>query len=454
MFRNLLGSLWRPVKETWSNNSSSRGLGSFQIPTAVQRSVLLLRVAKAVPPKTYSPSASVFGQTELAKALRNIFPGLSRAFANPILAPVRVCARPSPTFRTAPPFGRIFPSTRFAPRSGPGNPFGGGSRNYSTGFAQRAYQEGGQQATNAFNGLSGLKVVPGALADEVKAKDLSDDLKHRIRARAAGRKQRTVKKVAAPVTPARMNVSMQRALDSQPLHLGQAAGVAEEPKAAVLCTRSSMKKASRNLANLAAEKKQNEESVTLSMYLYGPPAWEMETIAGSGPCHITHPLISEIKSLGQLHKDHLMAVANVLEKLLQHGFDAIIVNEEDGGMYELNVAFPPHYSRNKCIDCLLVMGIDPCSPHFRLEFTKLESPESSAPPVSPPERAQSNDLFAFNAMSGSGFPWREHHSPTSSVTSASLSAQQQALRGSAREFLQMIDVMQISGHSSRPSFCD
>ncbi|KAI9105401.1 hypothetical protein DFS34DRAFT_599214 [Phlyctochytrium arcticum] len=161
--------------------------------------------------------------------------------------------------------------------------------------------------------------------------------------------------------------------------------------------------------------------VTMSIFLYAPPAWEMDSIHPATTSKLHPSLISELHSLATLHRDHLTAVANILKKLYQHGAtDLRVVEADESGTYELVLTFPRGWARNDVVDAFLVMGIDPCSPHFKLEQQKLQ-PETRAPSVP----------LDYSTASAS-FPWLSD-SPSYEFYPQSPVAQD------AYEFLAMVD---------------
>ncbi|KAJ3161393.1 hypothetical protein HDU86_007175 [Geranomyces michiganensis] len=378
-----------------------------------------------------------------------MFPTLAARFttaagytARPMMARAYI-ARPAMSFRSAPPFGRAFPSntgnSAFSSRFS-------SSRNYTTGFAQRAYQQGGQQTFNAF---AGFKVLPGAVADERFA---NRDGKRNTAAKGAfTRRHSDCKTSAASSRPARLN-STRRAQKTKSVD-----AAAEDAKLkvceplAIAAAPAIVKKAYRDLSKLpdAASGKQCRESVTLSIFLYGPPAWEMDSVHPDTTTRISAALIAELRTLAAIHRDHLTSVATTLETLLAHGFKDVSVVEEDNGVYELVVRFPRGYGRDRVVDCLIVMGIDPCSESFRLECRIEDEVKDHASGFSLADAAKGN------AGSGNdfadGFPWRRAHSPSDSLSRQSLACAVVAAPTSAHDFLLLVNDLQGAG-SHKMSF--
>ncbi|KAJ3170862.1 hypothetical protein HDU87_008690 [Geranomyces variabilis] len=355
--------------------------------------------------------------------------------------------RPGLSFRCAPPFGRAFPSNGGAGAfSRPAS-----SRNYTTGF-QRVYDQGGQQAFNLF---AGFKVLPGAVADERFA---NRDGKGKASKATGGRR------------PARSSVSTRRAPKAKSV---KAAAFGDAKKAAVCDENVSVapavaaaaaapttlvaKKTFRDLSKLPASVEECQESVTLSIFLYGPPAWEMDTVHPGATTRISPALISELRTLAAIHRDHLTAVATTLETLLAHGFgDVSVVEYDDNGVYELVVRFPRGYGRDRVVDCLIVMGIDPCSESFRMECHRrvekgidAEADVVEQPPAAEPmncDDVAAGSRTCKDSENGSvfgEFPWRRAHSPSRGSLALLSPAGPAALSAasSANDFLLMLDEM-------------
>ncbi|KAI8589555.1 hypothetical protein BDZ88DRAFT_417931 [Geranomyces variabilis] len=191
----------------------------------------------------------------------------------------------------------------------------------------------------------------------------------------------------------------------------------------------------------------------------------MDTVHPGATTRISPALISELRTLAAIHRDHLTSVAATLETLLAHGFgDVSVVEDDDNGVYELVVRFPAGFGRDRVVDCLIVMGIDPCSESFRMEchrFTeKVEDAEADvsnmAQLVEPPaadtmryDYAVDNRICnATASASGSGsdvggFPWRRAHSPSQGSLGLLTPADPAAPPpSSANDFLRMLDEMQ------------
>ncbi|KAJ3138291.1 hypothetical protein HDU90_001253 [Geranomyces variabilis] len=475
MLRNLLGTLWRPAKEAWLRERAEGGLlASFGPPPPRPLAIVLplrpLKLASIVPqPFSRVPTANT---TPLLNALHSMFPALASRFtttagytaaARPMMATTAraYTTRPVMSFRSAPPFGRAFPS------NGGAGAFSrsAGSRNYTTGF-QRVYDQGGQQAFNAF---AGFKVLPGAVADERFA---CRDGKSKRATATAGK---TTGSAASSRRPARLSTrrahqakpgdfaavgDAKKAAASEIVSVAPAVAVVTAPAAGAI-----RKRACRDLSKLPASIEQCQESVTLSIFLYGPPAWEMDTVHPGATTRISPALISELRTLAAIHRDHLTSVAATLETLLAHGFgDVSVVEDDDNGVYELVVRFPAGFGRDRVVDCLIVMGIDPCSESFRMEchrFTeKVEDAEADvsnmAQLVEPPaadtmryDYAVDNRICnATASASGSGsdvggFPWRRAHSPSQGSLGLLTPADPAAPPpSSANDFLRMLDEMQ------------
>lgn len=360
------------------------------------------------------------------------------------------------SFRYAAPFGRIFPTN---------NVFGGGrtaamrfgrplgaQRNFTTGFAQPAFSGGSHQtfANSLSNSLSGLKVFPGALADEVDMKIQSrDDLRSRIRARAHARQLRRARLAKQPFKvsqPTHLNSTMKRAIDIKAVGLGEAvlSEVIKCPSAVVRPTR---KRTTTRRAPQPRDHSGNK-SVSMSIYLYGPPAWEMETMSNGNDNQITGQMIAEIRNLANLHKEHLTSVANILDKLQKNGPSSMDVREEEGGIYELSISFPRGLSKADVIDYLLVIGVDPCSPHFRLEVSEhsIDMQENTVASIgTDADKPASTSSAIYPAEFA--FPWPKAHSPDGSYSS---NLQFGDLPNSASDFLTMVDSMVDDKHIFGP----
>ncbi|KNC96878.1 uncharacterized protein SPPG_07708 [Spizellomyces punctatus DAOM BR117] len=455
MLRSFLGSLWRPVKglghplqgrlaRPWEATevSVSQGYSSSGIPSpsssrllqVARRTVLHQLFLRAGVTQKAAPQLPLLPYSHLLDALRSVFPGIARKMATQnITSTAWALPKNTSAFRgrfytgrgpigQAPPFGRIFPAqnTMFGAYSTRGFTQGsrqfGGRRNFTTGFGQQTFQSHGPSVSNSF---AGFKVLPGAVTEEMKDKNgMGDDLKARLRARVTRTpKRRLVPKAVKSIRPARLGVLLKRAVDVEPAGLG--AAVENTGTAVVVRTaKKVVTKRSPVQVNPASSK---AVSVSMSIFLYGPPAWEMDSISRAGSQNLTVALITEIRSLARLHKDHLTATAIILEKLLQSGLRDLHVREEEGGTYELIVAFPTGLSLTDVVDYLLVMGIDPCSPHFKLEEHQLKSDM--------PRRQEP-------AMNGVNFPWPAAHSCTSSLDSHHVSDN---LPADASAFLSMVE---------------
>ncbi len=69
-------------------------------------------------------------------------------------------------------------------------------------------------------------------------------------------------------------------------------------------------------------------AVTLSVFLFGKPAWEIEDLEGG---ELTPELINQIKNTGDKIKNGLDQTAGVLTKLLTNGWNG------SGGLYDVNL---------------------------------------------------------------------------------------------------------------------
>ncbi|TPX66453.1 hypothetical protein SpCBS45565_g04464 [Spizellomyces sp. 'palustris'] len=454
MLRSFLGSLWRPLKglghplqgrlaRPWEATevSASQVYSSSGMPSPsasrllqVARRTVLHQLFLRAGVTQKARQLPLLPYSHLLDALRSIFPGIARKMATQNINPT-AWALPKNTsaFRgrfypakgsisQAAPFGRIFPTqnTMFGAYSTRGFTQGsrqfGARRNFTTGFGQQTFQSHGPSVSNTF---AGFKVLPGAVIEEMKDKNaMGDDLKARLRARVNRTpKRRMVPRSVKSIRPARLGVLLKRAVDVEPAGLGAAV----ENIGTAVVVRTAKKVVARRSPVQVNPASTKAVSVSMSIFLYGPPAWEMDSISRAGAQNLTIGLITEIRSLARLHKDHLTATAIILEKLLQNGLTDLHVREEEGGTYELNVVFPTGFSLTDVVDYLLVMGIDPCSPHFKLEEHQLKNEMRRRPEP---------------AMNGVNFPWPAAHSCTSSLDSHHAS---ENLPADASAFLSMVE---------------
>ncbi|KAI8822090.1 uncharacterized protein EV422DRAFT_525624 [Fimicolochytrium jonesii] len=450
MIRHLWGSLWRPGR------ASLQAQAQAVLQTAPGQAAAT-RFLSLLPARNIQTIARTILEAPVTSqsALRKFFPGLAGKFASPIVTPLGTSnvvvkyapqsrmysgwARPS-TFN-APPFSRIFSNSarmpgRFAGFNRGQRFGGGGRRNFTSGFAQQAYTAGTQSAPgNAFNLLAGLKVLPGAIADDVQQKKSRDDLTQRIRARASARKQRCQRVQRPAGVSARVNAVKEAAVTVVDV---EEVDVIFKKVAQITSTKLALP----SLSTVRRDGKPGQ-LISLSFFLYGPPAWEMDTVHPGLNQTVSPTLISELRTLAKLHHDHLQAVAATLEKLKSYGIDGMNVVEEDAGMYELKVRFPDGFSKINVIDFLLVLGIDPCSPHFRLEtITSVGEKDDdvgavNASAASPSSLGSDYDDLAMSTYSSS-FPWPKAHSPSSSYHAA-VNTLPASVPQSPTEFLHFVD---------------
>ncbi|KAJ3019811.1 hypothetical protein HKX48_001738 [Thoreauomyces humboldtii] len=412
----MLRSLWAVLSReaaAWRH-----GIGTPPTPHLTAAILPRLAVLKRVPTATHQINVTLLlSHNGILSGLRSLLPGLSRRIAaevgmrGPTLpTPAfvgRFYGRSTMNFRTTAFFGAGFPHMS-SPATGLARP---GARNFTSGFAHTAYHGGGAQTTSSlFNSLAGLKAASGAFADEVKDQKIrkkKDSLKERIFARGAPRPSRRAssRKFTGSLQPTHMTRSLKRVVDTRPGSLLEV--VEGEIKCEAACVRPSRVKCSRGVRPVFTSKATGsvQTSVEMSIFLYGPPAWEMQTIQSPGHISLTKDLIHEIRTIGTLHRDHLVKVAGVLQTLLDHGLDDLTVVEEDGAVYELKLAFPRGYTKVDAIDCLLVLGIDPGSPDFRLEVNQLDN--QVVPRASSSFDGSDNPEMAF--------PWPKAHWPGSSM---------------------------------------
>ncbi|KAJ3189109.1 hypothetical protein HDU85_002734 [Gaertneriomyces sp. JEL0708] len=243
----------------------------------------------------------------------------------------------------------------------------GGSRGYSTGFAQTAFNSGGQQAftSNLSNALVAFKVLPGAIADEATfQKQSPDSLKSRLQARAVPNRRNR--------KPIGVRTS-KRGVAIKPVVKGEARPVSK-PTAPAESTPSVL---AAKPTPPTFRQSNSTERVRMSFCLYGPPAWEIDSVAPGLTNALGPQIVSELRHVADIHQRHLSFVATVLEKMHAYGFQQLLVDETTGGMYELGIDFPVGVPKLEIVDFLLVAGIDPCSPHFRLRTLRLDSVPSA-----------------------------------------------------------------------------
>ncbi len=88
--------------------------------------------------------------------------------------------------------------------------------------------------------------------------------------------------------------------------------------------------------------------VTLSVFLFGKPAWEIEDLEGG---ELTPELIDQIRNTGDKIKNSLDQTASVLTKLLRNGWSG------SGGLYDVDMH--KDVTLDEAQRELITLGIDP-----------------------------------------------------------------------------------------------
>nr|KAJ3419202.1 hypothetical protein HK105_007266 [Polyrhizophydium stewartii] len=129
------------------------------------------------------------------------------------------------------------------------------------------------------------------------------------------------------------------------------------------CRRASRKRASARAARPTAA-----PDAVISMFFYGPPSAEFETIRPEAR-ELSLEHVREIQRIADAHYEHLQNVSRTLQRLLAAGVSDIRVAEDDNGTLELKVFVPGSLvGTNLTIEQWLVkIGIDPSSTHFTIE---------------------------------------------------------------------------------------
>ncbi|KAJ3053760.1 hypothetical protein HK097_003444 [Rhizophlyctis rosea] len=348
-------------------------LWSIVLRKLAERGLVKSRVAKVIPTKPlYGPAPL----SPFINTIRSAFPALSTNLsaqpARQAYAYVGVFIRPNVTGAG---FRRSFFNHAGRPQfSSYQRPAFGARRNFSTGHFTPSPQ---QAADSLGTFLNGGKVFAAAVTEKRKmAEDemLSDDLKERLQARAAAK---------------RTKISMQQ---KRSLLQKLPAGTAQ-PEVEATAVPASVEKG----LEATVEKKQEEKSdafmgfeskaafglndhVRMSIYLYAPPTWELESLQPNPRATIRPATIAELRRIANIHHNHLLAVADILESLMNRGVNVLEVTEEEGGLMEIGVHFKPGASPERVRQWLDSIGVSASSEdeHFRLEVVKgvVESVES------------------------------------------------------------------------------
>ncbi|KAJ3263300.1 hypothetical protein HK104_006669 [Borealophlyctis nickersoniae] len=171
-----------------------------------------------------------------------------------------------------------------------------------------------------------------------------DDLKTRLRARraAAGKKGGRKGRVGAGKKSMFGNIAT-RAFATEAV-VGIKEVVGEKKEQGIVRT-VALNKPIKSVAAItpSEELKEHEagstDYVRMSIYLYGPPAWEFDTLQPHPRARLRPSTIAELRRIANIHHAHLHAVARVLEALMCGGATEMEVVEEEGGVFELNVTF-------------------------------------------------------------------------------------------------------------------
>ncbi|KAJ3044017.1 hypothetical protein HDV00_003546 [Rhizophlyctis rosea] len=250
----------------------------------------------------------------------------------------------------------------------------GARRNFST----SPFATNPQATTNLFGTFmaNGGKVFAAAATEKTCVaydENKNDDLKARLSARAGSRKTDAKK-------------------DSRRVRLDRVRAKAQTKKAPVVAksVKSQEKEAQKPKMSAPVQTAPAfgaNDHVRMSIYLYAPPSWELESLRQNPRCALHPAAIAELRRIANIHYTHLLAVSNILESLMGQGVTNVEVREEEGGLMEIGVHFKNGASLERVQEWLKEIGIGEGSEmeeghgHFSLEVVKGEAVEESVEEV-------------------------------------------------------------------------